>query len=141
MSAQFRRARRTAIGLALVSGAALMGQEAKPTRPDAVEEAQSPPRASGSRPEQQKSEHDRSDVFAADNAPPSSEAFKTQPDEGKVKGFDFYRDPLNAKRPMQTFEETMQQDVADKPKVMAAQRALHRRSVLPADRGRVRQPR
>ena len=124
MSAQFLRARRTAIGLALVSGAALMGQEAKPTRPDAVEEAQSPPRASGSRPEQQKSEHDRSDVFAGTKAPPSSTALPSQPDAGEARGFDFRRDPLNAKRPMQPAKEIMDADVAAKPKVMADQRRL-----------------
>jgi cytochrome c peroxidase len=41
-----------------------------------------------------------------------------------VKGFDFSRDPLNARKPMQAFDESMKQDVADKPKVMAAQRKL-----------------
>jgi len=50
--------------------------------------------------------------------------FKDQPDEGKVKGFDFYRDPLNAMRPNQPPGEITQQDIADKPKVMAAQRKL-----------------
>ncbi|HEY2588774.1 MAG TPA: hypothetical protein VGI81_23735 [Tepidisphaeraceae bacterium] len=91
---------------------------------DAVADAQTPQQVPTTRPEQQKSEHDRSDVFTASNAPPSSTAFKDQPDQGMVKGFDFYRDPLGAKHPMQTFEETMQQDVADKPKVMAQQQKL-----------------
>jgi cytochrome c peroxidase len=91
---------------------------------DAVADAQTPRAVPATRPEQQKTEHDQSNVFAADAAPQSAEPIREQPDEGKVKGFDFYRDPLNAKKPMQTFEESMKQDVADKPKVMAAQRAL-----------------
>jgi hypothetical protein len=62
------------------------------------------------RPEQKKSKHDRSDVFAPDNAPPSSRALRNQPEKGKQLGFDFARDPLNAMRPMQTFEEIMKED-------------------------------
>src|SRR5689334_1958363 len=92
--------------------------------PDAIEEAQTPRAVPATRPEQIKSAHDSSDAFSATKASPSSTAFKDQPDEGKVKGFDFYRDPLDAKKPMQTFEETMAQDVADKPKVMAQQQRL-----------------
>jgi cytochrome c peroxidase len=94
------------------------------SQPDAVMEAQTPRAAPATRPEQQKSEHDRTGIPAADNAAASSTAFQQQPDEGKVKGFDFYRDPLDAKHPGQTFEETMGQDVADKPKVMAQQSKL-----------------
>ncbi len=103
--------------------------EARRTAPasapyDAIQDFQSPRAAPATRPEQQKNEHDQSNVFSATQAEPSSTAFQQQPDEGKVKGFDFYRDPLNAKKPMQTFEETMKQDVADKPKVMAQQQKL-----------------
>jgi cytochrome c peroxidase len=120
--------------VALLAYAGVVGQPAgadqgvgaPATRPlaDAVADVQSPREVPATRPEQQKTERDRSDMFSADTAPPSSSAFKGQPDEGKVKGFDFYRDPLNAKKPMQTFEETMAQDVADKPKVMADQQKL-----------------
>ena len=39
-------------------------------------------------------------------------------------GFDFARDPLNAKQPMQPAEEIQKNDIADKPKVMAAQQKL-----------------
>src|SRR5207248_3317218 len=67
---------------------------------------------------------DPKDRLAAPNAKPSSPAFADQPDKGKVEGFDFFRDPLNAKKPMQTFDETMKADVADKPKVMATQKRL-----------------
>ena len=91
---------------------------------DAVQEAQSPRNVPTTRPEQQVNGHDQSGEFAADVAPPASVAIKSQPQEGKITGFDFYRDPLDAKKPMQTFEETMQKDVADKPKVMAMQEQL-----------------
>jgi cytochrome c peroxidase len=91
---------------------------------DAVQEAQIPRTVPVERPEQQKSAHDRSDIFLATQATPSSNALVGQPDDGKVLGFDFYRDPLNAKQPMQTFEEIMQADVAAKPQVMVEQRQL-----------------
>ena len=55
---------------------------------------------------------------------PSSPAFNNQPDKGKTLGFDFYRDPLNSKKPMQTFEEIMKMDVADRSGVMRTQREL-----------------
>jgi cytochrome c peroxidase len=41
-----------------------------------------------------------------------------------VKGFDFRRDPLDSKRPMQPAREIVEADVAAKPKVMADQRRL-----------------
>lgn len=92
---------------------------------DAVQAAQTPASApTTNRPEQQKQEQDRAERFAAPNAQPSSPVFATQPDGGKILGFDFYRDPLNAKKPMQTFDETMAADVRDKPRVMEAQRRL-----------------
>lgn len=91
---------------------------------DAVMDAQTPREVPKTRPEQQINQHDRSDVFSGTKADPSSTAFKRQPDEGKMLGFDFYKDPLNAKKPMMTFEEIYQADVADKPKVMQTQRSL-----------------
>src|SRR4051794_39181635 len=61
---------------------------AKRPLPDAVQDAQTPQPAAAKRPEQQKTQHDNdAAAFSADAAPPSSIAFKTQPDEGKVKGF------------------------------------------------------
>src|SRR5690606_5178379 len=65
-----------------------------------------------------------SDVFRAAKSQPSSNALDNQPDQGKLLGFDFYRDPLNAKKPMQTFEEIMKEDKAAKPKIMEDQRKL-----------------
>jgi cytochrome c peroxidase len=47
-----------------------------------------------------------------------------QPEQGQIQGFDFYRDPLNAKQPLVTFDELMQADMAAKSAVMATQRQL-----------------
>src|SRR3954466_13862062 len=91
---------------------------------DAVQDFQSPRAAPATRPEQQLTDHDQSEVFKATSAPPDSPAMKDQPKEGKITGFDFYRDPLNADKAMTTFEQVMAQDVAERPKVNDAQRKL-----------------
>ena len=65
---------------------------------DAILNAQTVREVPVTRPEQKKNEHDRSNVFDAQNAMPASPAFNNQPDKGKVLGFDFARDPLNAKK-------------------------------------------
>lgn len=93
--------------------------------PDAVQEAQTPRVVDAKRPEQQKTAHDAdADKFKAGNAPPVNAAVKQQPKEGAITGFDFYRDPLNADKPMQTFGEIMMADKAAKADVMAAQQKL-----------------
>jgi cytochrome c peroxidase len=94
------------------------------TSPDAVQNAQAHRAAAVKRPEQVQTDHDKSDLFKAANAPPSNSALKSQPDEGQIKGFDFYRDPLNAKAPNTPFEQVMQEDVDAKPKIMADHQAL-----------------
>ena len=91
---------------------------------DAVAEAQTPAAVPETRPEQKKTDHDRSDSFAASKAQPASTAFDNQPEKGQILGFDFYRDPLNAKQPMETFEDIMKADVAARPQVMETQRQL-----------------
>ena len=101
---------------ALVLSARVEGQRPAPP-PDAVGQAQAPaarPPAPAPTPE----------AFRPASALPSSTAFEDQPEKGQANGFDFFRDPLNAKKPMITFEEIMQADVADKPKVMQTQRRL-----------------
>lgn len=113
----------------IVAGHLLSAQEAsklkKPTPlPDAVEEAQTPRVGVAERPEQKKTSHDADGKFLASEAPPSSTAIASQPDEGQVKGFDFYRDPLNAGKPMQTFGEIMTADKQAKPGIMDAHRKL-----------------
>jgi cytochrome c peroxidase len=116
-----------AMAVALLSGcmAVAFSEPAKPEPPkDAVKDAQTPREVPATRPEQQKTEHDRSGVHKAENARPSSPVFKNQPKEGKITGFDFFRDPLNADHPNQKFEEIRDKESAAKPKVMAAQKAL-----------------
>ncbi|HJU04030.1 MAG TPA: hypothetical protein VJ692_02685 [Nitrospiraceae bacterium] len=100
--------------------------DTRPTRAphDAVAEAQEPRAVPIERPEQRKTAHDRSGIFEAQKARPSSPVFQNQLRDGKISGFDFYRDPLNAEKPMQEPDEIMKKDIADKPKVMEAQRKL-----------------
>lgn len=91
---------------------------------DAVAEAQEPRTVPIERPEQRKTEHDRSEIFEVQKARPSSPAFLNQPKDGKISGFDFYRDPLNADKPYQEPEQIMKKEMANKPKVMETQRQL-----------------
>jgi cytochrome c peroxidase len=93
--------------------------------PDAVEDAQTPRVVKAGRVEQTKTAHDAdADKFKADNSLPVNAAVKDQPKKGAITGFDFYRDPLNADKPMQTLGEIMTADKHDKPAVMDAQRKL-----------------
>src|SRR5947207_12144175 len=80
--------------LLLVCAVVVRSQQAPPrgARPEAVQDAQIPRTVPVERPEQQKSAHDRSPLFLAPQAVPSSQALTGQPEEGKVLGFDFYRD-------------------------------------------------
>ncbi len=98
----------------------------KPDKPphDAVADVQSPRGVPADRPEQKLNAHDKSDIFDPANAPPSASALNQQPEKGRFPGFDFGRDPLGATKPMETFDEIMKKDVADKPKVMALQQKL-----------------
>jgi cytochrome c peroxidase len=94
------------------------GQRQPPVSPDAVAQAQAPPIGVPKAPEP------GAERFAPPNAPASSSALDAQPEKGQATGFDFARDSFNAKRPMQTFDEIMKADVADKAKVMDTQRKL-----------------
>jgi len=76
------------------------------------------------RPEQKQTKHDRSNVYYPKNASPITSALKDQPKQGKMLGFDFARDPLNAPEPFTTFEEIMKKESAARPKVMADQKKL-----------------
>src|SRR4051794_5896840 len=123
--ALMRNRRALGLGVAVLTGglavvvatrAAQQQEEARrqPAPPDAIAEAQTPRKVAVKRPEQKKAEHDRSGIFIAPKAPGSSRALEGQPEKGQITGFDFYRDPLNAKRPMQTPEEIMKEDIAMK---------------------------
>src|SRR6185312_4492094 len=89
---------------------------------DAVAQAQETRTVPIERPEQRKTDHDRSAIFDAQKARSSSPAFLDQPRDGKNSGFDFYRDPLGAEKPLQEPDEIMKKDIAAKPKVMETQR-------------------
>jgi cytochrome c peroxidase len=91
---------------------------------DAVNDAQTPREVPMERPEQKKTAHDLSDVFAQSQAPPTTKALDNQTDQGQMLGFDFYRDPLGAMKPGTTFEDIYKAGVEAKPKVMATQRKL-----------------
>lgn len=106
----------------VLAGSAFGAPPAPPS--DAIQAAQTPVHVTEKRVEQQLNVHDQAAIYKAPEAPADSTVFKTQPDEGTVKGFDFARDPLNAKRPMQTPDEITAEDKAMKPKIMEAQRRL-----------------
>jgi cytochrome c peroxidase len=76
------------------------------------------------RPEQQLNDHDRSELFDPTKPAPLTPALKDQPKQGRITGFDFARDPLNADKPFTTFNEVMKKESAARPKVMADQRKL-----------------
>jgi cytochrome c peroxidase len=104
------------------------GQEKKPAageRPrDPAAEAQVVRDVPKDRPEQKLTEHDKSDIFDPTKPAPLTPALKDQPNQGRILGFDFGRDPLGAPKPFTTFEEVMKKESAARPTVMAAQRKL-----------------
>jgi cytochrome c peroxidase len=120
------------VGVALGLGARALfvssqeaGGKPAPAAPhDAVADAQTPSEVPVERPEQKKTAHDLSDVFAPNKALPITAALADQTDHGQMLGFDFYRDPLGAMKPGTTFEDIYKAGVAAKPKVMATQRRL-----------------
>jgi cytochrome c peroxidase len=91
---------------------------------DAVAEAQTPKEVQAERPEQKKTEHDLSNVFAPSEALPTTKALKDQTDEGQFLGFDLYKDAVGAKKPGLTFDDIYKELVAAKPNVMATQQKL-----------------
>ncbi len=99
-------------------------QSQQPRPADAVADAQSPRRVEATRPEQRITDHDRPERFSAKSATPSSPIFKSQPKEGRITGFDFYRDPLNAAHPMMTLQEIFENESAARPQINAAQQKL-----------------
>lgn len=94
-----------------------------PVRDPSAEAVQAQP-APAERPEQNLSEHDKSDKFDWKKPAPLTPALKDQPNGGKLAGFDFARDPLNSEKPFTTFAEVMKKESEAKPKVMAAHRKL-----------------
>jgi cytochrome c peroxidase len=91
---------------------------------DAIEQGRRQLTPEAKRPEQRKTPHDQSFDFKPAHAQPNSEVSIGQPGSGKINGFDFYRDPLNAPVPGFPFDEVMKDEIANKPRVMSAQRQL-----------------
>jgi hypothetical protein len=97
--------------LLLVCALFAAGQNPAPPRAAAVASEEDPAAAAvavrpvaADRPEQRLTEHDRAAIFDPKNPAPISPAFGTQPKQGRITGFDFARDPLNADKPFTTFE-------------------------------------
>src|SRR5690606_15242978 len=99
------------------------GNEGKAV-PDAAADAVQQRNVEKKRPEQQLTDHDRSDKFNPAKPAPISEALKSQPKEGRITGFDFARDPLNADKPFTTFEEVRKKEEAARPEIMTKHRQL-----------------
>jgi cytochrome c peroxidase len=97
-------------------------QTEKPHDPAA--EAIAVRKVSMDRPEQQLTEHDQSDIFNPTKPDPINPALKSQPKQGRITGFDFARDPLNADKPFTTFAEVMKKESAARPTATAMQRKL-----------------
>jgi len=91
---------------------------------DAVVRAREPQPVQMKRPEQQKTPHDTSGAFTAPQAQASSPVFRNQPGDGKISGFDFYRDALGSDRPNENSDAARQKLGAAKPGVMDSQRKL-----------------
>ncbi len=100
------------------------GKPPKSSAPfDAVADAQTPRETPTTRPEQKKSEHDTSKLFTEDASEPSSPALESQHQKGRMKGFDFARDPLGADKPGgASLDEIMKADMKAKPEVMEKHR-------------------
>jgi cytochrome c peroxidase len=124
----------TRVNLALFVAAAVlvlrgaMGQDrnAAPPKPprDAIVEAQAHPEVPVERPEQKKSAHDLSDIFAPGKALPTTQAVTKQTDQGQFLGFDLFKDQVGAMKPGMTFDEVYRALAAAKPKVNETQQRL-----------------
>src|SRR5262249_32586576 len=113
------------LGLLVVIAAAQNSNPAPAQAPrDAVVEAQTTKEVQAERPEQKKTEHDLSNIFAPSEAMPTTQALKDQTDQRQVLGFDLYKDAVGAMKPGITFAEIYKTLVAAKPNVMATQRKL-----------------
>ncbi len=119
-----------ALATCVISGAAAQDQQrpdasrAKQRPRDPAAEAQRVEPVDAKRPEQQLREHDKSPAFAVDRPAPISKSLESQPNQGRILGFDFARDPLGAPEPFTTFEQVYKKENAARPDVMAAQRKL-----------------
>lgn len=110
--------------LVMFCGSAVGAEPRARPAPDAAAAAQQVKDAPRERPEQKLSKHDQSPLFAPHAPAPISQALHDQPKQGRMLGFDFSRDPLNADKPLMSAAEIMQKESANKEAVTAAQRKL-----------------
>jgi len=109
------------VGTFLITGLA----QSPPQSPeDSVVRGQTSNPTASTRPEQTKTDHDRSGIFSASNARPASEVAREQPKGGRITGFDFYRDPLNSDQPNMNPDDIVKKETANRPNVSQAQRQL-----------------
>jgi cytochrome c peroxidase len=111
------------VGVALLGAWVVNATPQQPVRDPAAEAVKAQP-VLAERPEQQQTEHDKSDKFDWKKPAPLTPALKDQPNGGRITGFEFSRDPLGADKPFQTFDEVLKKESEAKPKVMDAQRKL-----------------
>jgi cytochrome c peroxidase len=125
-----QRAGTGVVSVALIGTGWLIATAAQPpARPhdrphDPAAEATGAKVVPAERPEQKLTEHDRSALFDWTKPAPLTAALKDQPNQGRITGFEFSRDPLGAPKPFTTFEEVMKKESAAKADVMAAQKKL-----------------
>jgi cytochrome c peroxidase len=100
----------------------LPGGRAPAAAEDPAAEAVAVKAAAIERPEQKLTKHDKADVFRAAVPAPISPALKSQPNQGRVLGFDFSRDPYGADKPFRTGDEVKAKESAAKAGVMEAHR-------------------
>ena len=115
-----------AFAIVLTFIAATSAQQSSQPRPlpDAVDQAQRSQAPPVTRPEQNRTPHDQSTTFEAENAKPASDATNDQPNKGRITGFDFFRDPLNSDRPNIDPSEIVKKESANKLNVMNAHRQV-----------------
>lgn len=112
-------------GLALLARGDEQSSQIEATAPrDAVADSQTAQDVPRERPEQKRTKHDTSDILKTGNAPPITKALAGQKDEGRMLGFDLYRDPVGAMKPGMKFADVYKTLAAAKPKVTAAQQEL-----------------
>src|SRR5215510_14316963 len=73
----------------IVTAAAQQATSLQTPPTDAIDQAQRAKSTAPVRPEETRTTHDRSSIFAAADAKPASDVSISQPKKGKVSGFDF----------------------------------------------------
>jgi cytochrome c peroxidase len=112
------------VTLIVIAGSVVLSAQDQSRPRDPVAEATTPQPVPATRVEQTIREHDKSPAFDVTKPAPISSALKGQPNEGRILGFEFSRDPLGAEKPFTSFEEVRKKEMAGKPAVTANQKRL-----------------